>query len=106
MNYENERKRLIQEMAAIDCMEKGRFTAEFRDVNKGGKKEQKGPYYKHQVWKNGQNVSRRVPAEEAEELKKAVDGYHRFRELAEDYVETTVLMTREAKASSGKKKRT
>ncbi|MEK7615115.1 MAG: DUF6788 family protein [Patescibacteria group bacterium] len=105
MDYQSERQKLIKEMAAIDCMEKGRLTAEYREVVRDGKPAKKGPYYKHQTWKNGQNISRRVPREEAEVLKNAVEGYHRFRELAEDYVETTVQMTRAANDSHSKKKR-
>ena len=99
------RAQILQEMAAIDRMAKGRLSAEFRDRIADGKTVRRGPYYKYQCWEGGRNVSRRVPAEEAQVLQEAVEGYHRFKELSEEYAELTIEMTRiQAKPSEGKKK--
>lgn len=97
MNYQEKREQILKQMAQIDSMAKGSMNAEFRETTKkNGEKVQLGPYYKHQRWENGRNVTRRVPASEAEQLQKAVDGYHRFRQLADEYAEVTVAMTQES----------
>ncbi len=91
-------------MARIDCMEKGRLSEEYRERHKDGEKIRLGPYYKHQRWEDGHNVSRRVPTVEVEGLRKAVDGYHRFEELAKEYCELTIGMTRSRSREGAKKK--
>lgn len=104
MDIQNRRQQILVEMAQIDIMEKGRLTEEYRDSYKDGKPVQLGPYYKYQRWENGKNVSRRIPAAQAQELREAVEGYHRFKALAEEYAELTVETTRAATANQGKKK--
>ncbi len=103
MEHQDRRRQILDQMAQIECMEKGRLSEEYREKHKDGERVRLGPYYKHQCWENGRNASRRVPAAEVEELRDAVDGYHRFRELADEYVEVTVEMTRES-GDEGKKK--
>jgi len=99
------RQQILLEMAGIEQMEKGRLSAEFRESMREGKRVRLGPYYKHQCWEDGQNRSRRVPEEEAEQLREAVEGYHQFRQLADEYAELTIQMTREqAQGTQGKKK--
>ncbi|MCK5130707.1 MAG: hypothetical protein KAR40_00965 [Candidatus Sabulitectum sp.] len=97
MNNQERREEILKQMAQIDSMAKGSLNTEYRETKKkGGEKVQLGPYYKYQRWENGRNVTRRVSAEEAEQLKKAVDGYHRFLELADEFVAISVEMTEEA----------
>jgi len=104
MEHQERRRQIHDQMAQIECMEKGRLSEEYREKHKDGERVKLGPYYKHQCWENGRNASRRVPAAKVEELRDAVDGYHRFRELADEYVEVTVEMTRESADDEGKKK--
>lgn len=104
MQIQERRRQILVEMAQIDTMEKGRLTEEYRDSYKDGEPVKLGPYYKHQRWENGKNLSRRVPVAKAEELRQAVDGYHRFKALAEEYAELTVEATR-AEASEPRKKK-
>ena len=99
------REQILREMAGIERMEKGRLTAEYRERVQDGKTIRQGPYFKHQRWEQGRNQSRRVPPEQAEELREAVEGYHRFKELSEEYAELTIEMTRSAGAGSKKKPR-
>jgi hypothetical protein len=103
MDIQNRRQQILVEMAQIDTMEKGRLTEEYRDSYKDGKPVKLGPYYKYQRWENGKNVSRRIPAVQAEAMRQAVDGYHRFKALAEEYAELTMQTTRAAAADQGKK---
>jgi hypothetical protein len=63
-----------------------------------------GPYYNHQAYEKGKNVSRYVPAEQVPELKEAIEGYHRFQQLMEQYVQLMVEKTRAERASGSKKK--
>ncbi len=63
-----------------------------------------GPYFKHQVWENGANVTRRISAEEAARLSKAIDGRKQFEALAEQFKLTTIAMTRDQSPSSAQKK--
>jgi hypothetical protein len=102
---ERRRRQILKEMAQIDCMEKGRLTAEYRQSVREGKAVELGPYYKHQRWENGRNLSRRVPAGEAQRLRKAVESYHRFQTLASEYAELTIDMTRQAAATQRSKKK-
>lgn len=106
MNYEDKRTAVLAEMASITSMEKGRLTAEYREVERDGKTVRLGPYHKHQRWEDGRNVSTRIPAKDAEVLKEAVEGYHRFQSLADAFIDVTIAMTRaQHKQDSKKKKR-
>ena len=104
MEYQEKRKQILEQMAQIECMEKGRLSEEYREKHKDGEMVRLGPYYKHQCWENGRNVSRRVPVPEVERLREGVDGYHQFRELADEFVEVTVEMSRKSAGDEGKKK--
>lgn len=104
MDIQIRRKQILVEMAKIDSMEKGRLTEEYRDSHKGGKQVRLGPYFKYQRWEDGKNISRRIPAPKATELRKAVEGYHRFQSLAGEYVRLTVEDTRKKSTEEGKKK--
>lgn len=63
-----------------------------------------GPYYNHQCYENGRNVSRYVPPEQVPDLKAAIDGYHRVQELMAQYVELLVEKTRVEREAGFKKK--
>ena len=105
MKHEKRRRQILKEMANLTCMEKGSLTEEYRESHKDGKKVRLGPYYKHQRWEAGRNVSRRVPVVEAEKTKKAVDGYHRFEKLAKEYADITIEMTRQATENDDSKRK-
>jgi len=105
MDCEAKRKEILKKMARIDCMEKGKLSEEYRDSCRDGQTVKLGPYYKHQYWSDGRNVSRRVPVSEIPHLRKAVDGYHEFEKLAKDYAEATIEMTHRSASDTVKKKR-
>ena len=104
MNHEARRKQILKQMAQIDCMEKGRLTEEYRETYREGEKVRLGPYFKHQRWEDGRNISRRVPVGEAQHLRQAVEGYHQFEALADEYVQITIERTRQAGNHDSKKK--
>jgi hypothetical protein len=98
----HKRQQILQQMELIRHMEHGSLQAEkrpsIRHPDQG-----RGPYYKHQVWEKGQNLTRRVPVEEADALAQAIEGRKEFERLAEAFIDATVLLTR-AESSPGVKK--
>ena len=104
INYQNKRKSLLDQMAGIERMREGRLSEEYRERVVDGQTIRNGPYYKHQLWKNGKNVSRRVPAEEAQRLREGIEGMDHFKRLCEDFAQTTVEMTRQLESASDAKK--
>ncbi len=86
-------------------MEYGSLQQEHRPSKRNPGNHQ-GPYFKHQVWENGQNLSQRIPADQADALAEAIEGRQEFEELAEQFIDTTVAMTRAESAPNAKKNTT
>ena len=107
LSYPQKRHQLLQQMAQLDTMEYGSLKAEYRPTQPRQAPEAHGPYFKHQVWQNGRNVSRRVPADQAPALAEAIANRQTFEKLASDYVGLTVEHTRQrgAKKNSRSKPR-
>lgn len=89
-------------MAALETMENGSLKSEFRDQPSGIKA---GPYFKHQVWRAGANVSQRISAEDAPALAAAIANRQQFESLAARFVEWTVAHTRQNKFPDSLKKK-
>lgn len=87
---QKQRESLLEEMAGIETMARGRLSEEYRQRRENGRTIRLGPYYKHQVWEDGRNRSRRVKAEEAEKLREGIEGLDKFKQLADQYVEATI----------------
>ena len=64
-----------------------------------------GPYYNHQTWENGKNVSRYVPQDQVPALREAIAGYKQFQALVEQYVQLMAQQSR-AERTTGLKKKT
>jgi len=103
-NYQAKREELLNQMGSIERMREGRLSEEYRERVVDGQTLRNGPYYKHQQWKDGKNVSRRVKAEEAERLREGIEGMDQFKRLCEDYAQTTVAMTEQMEGQSDAKK--
>ena len=91
---DQQRRQILDEMVRIERMEFGSLGEELRPRVIGGKEVVAGPYFKHQQWSDGRNRSRRVPAEEVEGLRAAIEGRQNFEALASRFVELTVAETR------------
>jgi len=63
-----------------------------------------GPYYKHQAWENGQNLSRYVSRDQVAAVQDAIEGYQKFQELTEQYAQAVIDKTRAELATNSKKK--
>ena len=98
----HKRQHILQQMEQIDCMEQGSLQSETRPSARDSHQQQ-GPYFKHQIWEQGRNVSRRIPADKAPALAKAIEGRKEFEKLAGQFVEATVAMTRSGTSADSKK---
>lgn len=63
-----------------------------------------GPYYNHQTWEQGQNVSRYVPADQVPALQAAIEGYGNYQQLVEQYADLIIQRTRQERGGQVKKK--
>lgn len=86
-----QRDQVLQQMAQLDTMEYGSLHTEHRPAAGGGTT---GPYFKHQVWEQGKNMSQRIPAAEAPALQTALANRQRCEELARQFIDLTVQLTR------------
>jgi hypothetical protein len=87
---------LLQQIAQIPHMERGKLCV----LREGPQ----GPYYNHQTWESGKNVSRYVPQGQVPVLQQAIAGYERFQKLVEQYAQLIIDQTRAELATGFKKK--
>jgi len=87
---------LLQSIAQIEQMERGTISV----IREGPS----GPYYNHQCYEAGKNVSRYAPADQVADLKAAIAGYQQFQQLSEQYVQLVVERTRAQRQAGSKKK--
>ena len=97
MNSKSTPQAILQQIAQIQRMDLGTVSV----IRQGPQ----GPYYNHQCYENGRNVSRYLPAEQVPALEEAIEGYRRFQELVKQYVQLQVQKTR-AERQAGLKKKT
>src|SRR5271154_455565 len=82
---------ILQDIAQIQRLERGTLSV----IRHGPE----GPYYNHQCYEQGRNVSRYVPLEQVPEIQEAIEGYHRLQQLVQQYVQIKVDQTRAARAA-------
>ena len=87
---------LLRDLAQLQHLDRGSVSVLRQGPN--------GPYYNHQCYENGRNVSRYVPAEQVAELQAAITNHHRFQQLVQQYVELLVQQTRAQRQAGSKKK--
>ena len=97
-----QRTAILEQMAGLETMEQGSLKSEYRDQTSGTRS---GPYFKHQVWRNGANVSKRISPEDAPGLAEAIANRQKFEALADSFVELTVSHTRQHQFSDSLKKK-
>jgi hypothetical protein len=94
MKQTRKTQRLLERMAGIERMERGKICP------MTGR-----PHYNHQTWQDGRNAVRYVRAEEVASLQEAIEGYNLFCKLAEEYVDEIIRRTREERAKMKKRKK-
>jgi len=63
---------LLQHLAQIQHMERGKLCV----IRQGPG----GPYYRHQTWEQGKNLSRYIPRDQVPALQEAIAGYEPFHQ--------------------------
>ena len=87
---------LIEQILQIQRMEHGSLSIIRQGPN--------GPYYNLNSWENGKNCCRYLPQDKLPEVQKAIEGYHQYQQLTEQYAQQVVEQTR-AQLKIGVKKR-
>ena len=87
-----QKTRLLEQMAAIPAMERGKLSAH-----------SSGRHQKLQCWQEGRNHTRHVPADELPAVQRALAGYTQYRQLTEQYAELVIQETRQNIAAAKKK---
>jgi hypothetical protein len=88
------RTALLDQMAALDRMERGRLSEQFLHGLKDGRKMTWGPYYVLQRRRGRQIVKKRVPADRLAAVQADIRRHEEFQQLAQRYAEITEEMTR------------
>jgi hypothetical protein len=83
MKTSNKARRLLERMAEIDRMERGKL------CRMSGR-----PNYNLQAWRNGRNEVRYVRQQEVDAVQEAIDGYNLFMKLAHQYADALIQQTR------------
>jgi len=96
MNSTNSLPQILQHIAHIQSMERGKLSVI--------KESASGPFYKLQARENGKNVTRYVPREQVPAVRQAIEGYKQFQALTEQYAQEVIIQTRTAIAAGSKKK--
>ena len=89
---ETKKTRLLQQIAAIPAMERGKLS-----------RHTAGPYHKLQRWQDGRNHTRHVSADELPAVQSALAGYAQYRQLTEQYGDLVIQETRQNIAGAKKK---
>ena len=103
-SLQQERSRILEQMAQMDRMIRGHVSQQTFQVQRGGQTLTQGPYFLLQRRENGKNNCQRVGTEELEAIVAGVEAYQRFQKLAERYARLTEQMTWEQQAAGVKKK--
>jgi hypothetical protein len=95
----SKKHQILQQIAAIPAMERGKLSAYSFQERSG----QKGPYHKLQSWQDGKNQTRYVPADELPAVQAALAGYAQYQQLTREYADLVIGETRQNIAGSKKK---
>src|SRR5713226_4690554 len=87
---------LLQQILQIQRMEHGSVSINGQGPN--------GPYYNLNSWENGKNCCRYLPQDKVPEVQKAIEGYHQYQQLTEQYAQQVIEQTR-AQLKVGVKKK-
>ena len=87
---------LIEQILQIKQMEHGSISIVRQGPN--------GPYCNLNSWENGGNCCRYLPADKVPAVQQAIEGYHKYHELTDQYAKQIVEQTR-AELGIGVKKK-
>jgi hypothetical protein len=93
LRLQQRREQILQEMGAIDRLCRGHLSEQFFKASRGGKAARRGPYYVLQRWFRGKNLCERIAGDQVEAVRQGVEGYKRFRQLADEFVDLSEQLT-------------
>jgi hypothetical protein len=96
MSYSNSLPSILEQIAQIQSMERGKLSVIKQSAS--------GPFYKLQAREHGKNVTRYVPREQVPAVQQAIEGYKQFEALTDQYADEVITQTRAAIAAGSKKK--
>ena len=102
---QQQRTALLDQMAALDRMERGRLSEQFLHGLKDGQEVRWGPYYVLQRRLGRKVLKKRVPAGRLAVVQADIRRHEEFQQLAQRYAEITEQMTglEDARPDSKKK---
>ena len=103
-SLQQERSRILEEMAHIDRMIRGHVSQQTYQKKRGDEIVTQGPYFLLQRRENGQNNCQRVGPEELDAIVAGVEGYARFQALAQRYALLSEQLTWDGQSATVKKK--
>jgi hypothetical protein len=101
---QQQRARILQEMAGIDQMIRGHVSTQSYRVQRDGQTIIQGPYYVLQRHQDGRNQCQRISDQEVELITSHVLAYKRYVELADRYAALTEQYTWDNQSEVVKKK--
>ena len=104
-SLKQQRTVLLDQMAALDRMERGRLSEQFLHGQKHGLPATWGPYYVLQRRLGRQIVKERVPRDRLAAVQADIRRHEEFQQLAQRYAEITEQMTRLEDARPDSKKK-
>src|SRR5216684_8174223 len=87
---------LIEQILQIQRMEHGSLSIIRQGPN--------GPYYSLNSWEDGKNRCRYLPQDKVPEVQQAIEGYHKYEQLTEQYAQQIIEQTRDQLNIGVKKK--
>jgi hypothetical protein len=96
MNSPLSAQTLIEQILQIQRMEHGSLSIIGQGPN--------GPYYNLNSWENGKNRCRYLSQDKVPEVQQAIEGYHKYQQLTEQYSQQIIEQTR-AQLGIGVKKK-
>jgi hypothetical protein len=103
--FDKQRSKILEQMAALDRMERGRLFEQFFKGQKDGHLVSWGPYYVLQRRVGRKVLKQRVPAERLSSVQDDIHNHEQFLKLAERFTELTEAMTRLQDANPELKKK-
>ena len=90
---QQQRSELLNKMASLDRMERGRLSEQYLKGEKDGQPVTWGPYYVLQRRVGEQVIKERVPGDRVPTVQADIQRHQEFQKLAERYAEVTEEMT-------------
>lgn len=88
------RDEILEEMRSIRRLKRGKLTEQtLKRTAADGSLQERGPYYSLQHWSGGRNHTKRVPLEQIQRVREALEGYQKLLRLTEEFAQITEALS-------------